>query len=92
MAYPLQDYHYVPKIAGVGNQVSVIWNGQDVEGVHSVFTRQSANSGASFGEAINLTRDVIPEGKALQAGLETLAAQGSYVYSLSWSPPPPMST
>jgi hypothetical protein len=82
VAYPLQDQHYVPKIAGVGNQVSVIWNGQDIEGVHSVFTRQSTNSGASFGEAINLTRDGIPEGKALQVGLETLASQGSYVYTL----------
>jgi len=82
VAYPLQNSHYVPKIAGVGNQVSVIWNGQDSEGVHSVFTCQSTNSGASFGEAINLTRDVIPEDKALQAGQETLAAQGSYVYSL----------
>lgn len=72
----------MPKIAGMGNQVSVIWNGQDLEGVHSVFSRQSTDSGASFGEAINLTRNVIPEGKALQAGLETLAVQGSYVYSL----------
>jgi hypothetical protein len=82
VAYPLQDSHYVPKIAGVGNQVSVIWNGQDVEGVHSVFTRRSTNSGANFGAAVNLTRGVIPEGKALQAGQETLVAQGSYVYSL----------
>ena len=50
--------------------------------MHSVFTRQSTNSGANFGEAVNLTRGVIPDGKALQAGQETLAAQGSYVYSL----------
>jgi hypothetical protein len=82
MTYSLQDYHYVPKIAGVGNQVSVIWSGLDGEDVHSVFTRRSTDSGASFGGAENLTRGVIPEGKALQAGQETLAAQGSYVYSL----------
>ena len=28
----LQDNHYVPKIAGVGNKVSVIWNGLDGDG------------------------------------------------------------
>lgn len=82
VAYPLQDYHYVPKIAGVGKMVSVIWSGQDGDDLHSVFTRQSTNSGATFGEAENLSRGVIPDGKALQAGLETLAAQGGYVYSL----------
>ena len=80
--YSLQDNHYVPKIAGVGNKVSVIWNGLDGDDVHSVFTRQSTNSGATFGATLNLTRGVIPDGKALQAGQETLAAQGSYVYSL----------
>jgi hypothetical protein len=80
--YPLQDAHYVPKIAGVGDKVSVIWNGLDGDNVHSVFTRQSTNSGSSFNPAINLTRGVIPDGKALQPGQETLAAQGDYVYSL----------
>jgi hypothetical protein len=82
VAYPLHDYHYVPKIAGVSNNVSVIWNGVDADGVHSVFHRRSTNSGSTFGDAINLTRGVVPEGKALQAGQETLASQGNYVYCL----------
>jgi hypothetical protein len=78
----LQDNHYVPKIAGVGNKVSVIWNGLDATDVSSVFSRQSTNSGATFGAAMNLTNGVIPADKVLQGGQETLAAQGSYVYSL----------
>ena len=78
----LQDYHYVPKIAGVGNTVSVIWNGLDGEDVQDVFTRRSTDSGAGFGDALNLTRDVLPDGTPFQSGQETLAAQGNYVYGL----------
>jgi hypothetical protein len=80
--YPLQDNHYVPKIAGVGDTVTVIWNGLDADDVHSVFIRRSTDSGANFGEVRNLTRGVIPEGKALAPGQETLTALGNYVYSL----------
>ncbi|MCX5888209.1 MAG: hypothetical protein NTY36_01995 [Deltaproteobacteria bacterium] len=78
----LQDNHYVPKIAGVGNNVSVIWSGLDANDVLSVFYRQSTNSGSAFGNAQNLSNGVIPAGKAIEQGQETLAAQGSYVYSL----------
>ncbi len=77
----LQDYHYVPKIAGEGNNVSVIWNGLDATDVSSVFTRRSTDSGATYGAAVNLTNGVIP-GEAIQTGEETLATRGSYVYSL----------
>jgi len=78
----LQDNHYVPKIAGVGNTVSVIWSGLNGADVLSVFYRRSTNSGSSFSDAVNLTAGVIPDGKTLQAGQETLAAQGDFVYSL----------
>ena len=77
---PLQDQHYVPKIAGVGTKVSVIWGGLDGDDVASTFVRHSANSGSSFGEAVNLTRGQVPAGKALQFSLETLAARGGFVY------------
>lgn len=80
--YGLQDYHYVPKMAGVGSTVSVIWAGLDADDVLSVFTRQSTNSGSTFGDAQNLSNGAMPVGKVIQAGQETLAAQGGYVYSL----------
>ena len=64
----LQDSHYVPKIAGVGNNVSVIWNGLDADDVHSVFTRHSTDSGVNFSEAQNFTRDVIPAEQGYTTG------------------------
>jgi hypothetical protein len=78
----LQDHHYVPKIAGVGNKVSVIWNGLDANDVSSVFYRYSTDSGSTFSEVQNFSLGVIPEGKVIAPGQETLAAQGSYVYSV----------
>lgn len=78
----LQDVHYVAKIAGVGNTVTVIWNGLDGDDVHSIFYRRSLDSGQTWGNAVNLSRGAIPEGKVPQRGQETLAAQGDYVYSL----------
>jgi hypothetical protein len=80
--YGLQDEHYVPKIAGVGNTVSVIWSGLDSNDVHSIFYCRSGNSGATWEAARNLTAGTLAEGQPLQAGLETLAAGGSHVYTL----------
>jgi hypothetical protein len=78
----MQDNHYVPKIAGVGTNVSVIWNGLDADDVQSIFVRRSTTSGSSFSEALNLSREVIPAGRAIAPGQETLASQGNFVYSL----------
>ena len=81
--YPLQDgEHYVPKIAGVGNTVNIIWNGLDANDVHSVLFRRSIDSGATFEDVENLTNGVLPTGKSLQQGQETLAAAGNYVYTI----------
>jgi hypothetical protein len=83
----VQDYHYVPKIAvsdrgvGVADGVSVIWAGLDEDDVLSVFYRRSTDGGATFAGAWNLSRNIIPPDKAIQAGLETVAAQGDYVYA-----------
>ena len=71
----------MPKIAGVGNKVSVIWNGLDDYDVLSVFYRRSTDSGSTFGEAVNLTATAGVT-QAIQPGQETLAAKGGYVYSL----------
>jgi hypothetical protein len=79
---PLQDSHYVAKMAGAGNNVSVIWPGMDADDVLSVFYRKSADSGVNFSEAQNFSREVIPADRAIQYGQETLAARGNYVYAL----------
>ena len=81
-AEPPQNGHYVPKIAGVGNTVSVIWSGLDDEDKKSVFFRRSVDSGVTFGAALNLSKGLLPEDKAIANGQETLAAKGSYVYAL----------
>jgi hypothetical protein len=79
---PLQDAHYVAKMAGVGDNVSVIWPGLDADDVQSVFYRRSTDSGVTFSEAQNFSREVIPADRAIQYGQETLAARGNYVYAL----------
>ena len=80
--YPLQDEHYVPKLAGVGNTVSVIWSGLDADDVHTIFYRRSINAGATWEAVQSLTAGTPAQGKAFQAGLETLATKGDYVYTL----------
>ena len=80
--YSLHDYHYVPKIAGVGDTVTVIWSALDANDVHSVFIRRSEDAGVTFSDALNLTDGQVDDAKALQAGQETIAAQGNYVYCL----------
>ena len=75
----LQDQHYVPKIAAVGAKVSVIFNGRDSDGGHSVFYRRSLDSGVTFEAAVNLSRVELP-GATIQRGLETVVAKGDYVY------------
>ena len=78
----IYDYHYVPKIAGVGDTVTVIWNGLDAEDVFSVFIRRSTDAGDTFGDAVNLSKGIIPDEKAIQGGHDTIVAKGNYVYSL----------
>lgn len=90
--YTLQDQHYVPKIAAVGESVSVIWSGLNEDDAHSVFYRRSTDAGETWEDVVNLSLGVIPGEKALQAGQETLAAQGNYVYSLFLTTQPAMST
>ncbi len=84
----LQDYHYVPKIAINGNTVSVIWTGLVSDGlaspsdIRSVFLSHSTNSGLTFDAPINLTQSVLPDTTVFQAGQETLAVAGNYVYTI----------
>ena len=76
----LQDYHYSSNIAAAGNNVSVVWTAIDSTGTQSLFYRRSTNSGTSFETAKNLSKPVLPAGRAPVWGLETIAAKGSYVY------------
>jgi hypothetical protein len=80
--YSLQTEHHVPKIAGVGSNVSVIWSGLNQDDAHSIFYRRSTDSGTTWQDIVNLSLGVIPGDKVLESGQETLAAQGAYVYSL----------
>jgi hypothetical protein len=78
--YGLQDYHYVPKIAASGDTVSIVWNGLDDQDRHAVFVRRSTDGGSTFADAISLTGDGLPDGKAVKQGHETIAAAGDNVY------------
>jgi hypothetical protein len=80
-AGPLQDYHYVPKMAGVDNNFSVTWAGLDENDVGTVFYRRSTDSGTTFSAPINFS-SAMPDGQVIQFGQETVAAQGNYVYCL----------
>ncbi len=75
----LQDYHYVPKMAGVGDNLSVIWAGLDENDVVTVFYRRSTDSGSSFSGPQNFSSGM-PEGRVIQPGQETVAVKGGYVY------------
>jgi hypothetical protein len=79
---PLQYQHYVPKIAAAGSTVGAIWTGYDADDVRCAFYRRSIDSGVTFGDAVNLSRTVLPEGDWSHYGMETLAAQGNYVYTV----------
>lgn len=79
---PLQYQHYVPKIAPLGNTVSVIWTGKDADDVDCAFYRRSTDNGDTFGDAVNLSRTVLPEGDKTYYGHETLAVKGNYVYTV----------
>ena len=78
--YPLQDSHYVPKIAVSGDNVSVIWNGLDDTDQHAIFVRRSTDAGMTFEDPLNLTDGLLDEGQSFQQGQETIAAHGNYVY------------
>lgn len=76
----LQDDHYVPKIAVVGNTVSATWCGLDGENVPSLFYRRSTDNGVTFEPVVNLSKNVLPTGRIPRRGLETIAAKANYVY------------
>jgi len=79
VAWP-QDYHNVPKIGAVGDNVYVTWTGADSDGIASAFFRRSTNSGVTFEDAINLSKPELPSGRISRWAQETIAAQGSHVY------------
>lgn len=81
-AFPLQDAHYVPKIAALEEDVHVVWSGLDGDDIASVFTRRSTDGGKTFSDAVNLTSGTLPAGLTVRWGHETTAAGGNYVYVL----------
>jgi hypothetical protein len=78
-ASPLQDHHYVPKIGASGSNVCVVWTGLDSEDKVRLFFRQSTDNGKTLSEPYILSKS-LPEGVVPRYGLETIAAQGDYVY------------
>ncbi len=77
--YSPYDYHPKPKIVADGNNLYVIWTGYNAEDKHSVYFKRSTDRGDNFEDAINLT--VAELGNLpIQAGQETIAAKGNYVY------------
>jgi hypothetical protein len=76
---PLQDYHYAPKIAAVGANVYVVWNGLDETDAPTTFYRRSTTGGVSFDAPVKLSTG-LPS--APRWGLETIAAKGNNVYTI----------
>jgi len=78
--YSLQDEHYVPKIALDGDNVYVAWSGLDENNVANVFFARSTNNGATFGNTATATRNLLPAGRTVRWGMETIVAKDGYVY------------
>lgn len=77
---PLQDYeYYVPKIGASGSNVYVVWTGLDGNDGAQLFLRRSTDNGKTLSPALVLSKS-LPEGVTTRWGLETIAAQGDYVY------------
>lgn len=77
-----QDQHHVPKIAIQGDAILVTWHGKDANGVHSIFLARSRDGGATWDPIQNLTEGLLPAGKVLAEGQETLATAGHFVYAV----------
>lgn len=76
----MQDEHYVPKMAVVGDNISVTWVGLDGDDVMSLFYRRSTDNGVTFEPTVNLSRNALPAERTPRWGLETIAAKANYVY------------
>ena len=79
----IQDVHYSPNLASIGNNVYVTWvnteiNNFDSSSTRTLRVRRSTDKGVSLEAPITLAQPVIST--ALPSGQETIVADGNNVY------------
>ena len=71
------DTRYVPKVARDGNNIHLIFTGNNKEGVWTILYVRSTDNGHSFKEAVDINKGLIGN---IQAGQESVVAKNGHVY------------
>ncbi len=75
--YSSHDNRYGPKIAVDGNNIHIIFTGNNEQGVWSVLYARSADKGATFDKTVDINAGKIAN---IQNGHETVVARGGNLY------------
>ncbi len=71
------DARYVPKVAKDGNNIHLIFTGNNKEGIWTLLYARSVNNGQTFEEAVDINKGHISN---IQSAQESLVAKNGHVY------------